>query len=143
MNFISIVIYLVIGVIVLVVRVNKTKKLNEQKRLARIAAAKKAGQQNNQQVEPVITQQSVKNEKISQRQLEKLIQKSQNIIKDDMHRDIVDYDKIAMDPNIDLIPDESVHVEHKEEKTFFEQNFNEKFDLKKAVIYSEIMNRKY
>ncbi len=142
-HIVNIVVYLIIGVIVLVIRANKTKKLNEQKRLERIAAAKKAEQQNNQQDELTVTQRSVGEESMSQRQFEKSIPKSQKVIKDNMHRDVVDYDKIAMDPNIDLIPDEPVSIEYKEEKTFFEQNFNEKFDLKKAVIYSEIMNRKY
>lgn len=138
MGIVKIIIYIAVGIIVLIVKANKTKKLNEQKKLERLAKAKLAAEQQKE----FNSANNITPKETAPEQQKITIEKE--FIKDEMSKTVVDYDKIATDPNVDLIPDDIDKKNNEQtEKSFFERNFNEEFDLKKAVIYSEIINRKY
>lgn len=134
------IIYIIIAVVILIVRARRTKKLNEQKRLEKLAKAKV--QQNTESPQSENNIASVINDMFNQPKPEPE-SKKQADPKEKFTEEIIDYDSMANDPTIDLIPDTPIKIKEKTEKSFFEEYFNEEFDIKKAVIYSEIINKKY
>lgn len=137
-HYIDKIIYIIIAVVILIVRAGRTKKLNEQKRLEKLAKAKV--QQNTENPQSENNLDSVINDMFNQPKPEPKKQAAQ---KEKISKEIIDYDSIANDPTIDLIPDTPIKIKEKPKKSFFEEYFNEEFDIKKAVIYSEIINKKY
>ncbi len=144
MGFLQVLLYIAALVIVFIVKSKKRNELNDKKK--HLINNTKTENLTFADTEKLIN--DMKAEFLHKKKsttVSNVSNKSDFLIKDSINKEVIDYDKIATDPNIDLIPDTPIvfDTNNKHEQNFFEQYFGDEFDIRKAIIYSEIINRKY